>query len=273
MDLLKTYSSEIPVKATELSDWLLARGIPAVTTAEAAQLMDVPGPRIRQLLATPRAKGRFVSPSRGLWVLVPPDRLAWGAPEPVAYLDALMAHLNAGYYVGWLSAAALHGASHQAPQVFQVAVSRRVEERQVGRSRLRFLVRGAVGSVPTSRIATSGGIATVSTPGATMLDVMEDLDEASGLDNAVTVAVELARENEGFMGDVLAAARLHSDSAVRRLGWALDEVAGIGGLDELERVAAGTATSPSLLSPHSPRTSHVNRRWMLNVNKEVDPDL
>lgn len=273
MDLLKTYSGEIPVKATDLSDWLLARGIPAVTTAEAAWLMDAPETRVRQLLATPRAKGRFVSPSRGLWVPVPPDRLAWGAPEPAAYLDSLMAHLNAGYYVGWLSAAALHGASHQAPQVFQVAVSRRVEDRQVGRSRLRFLVRGAVGAVPTARVATSDGIATVSTPGATMLDVMEDLDEASGLDNAVTVVVELARENEDFMGDVLASAPLHSDSAVRRLGWTLDEVAGICGLDDLERAAAGTAASPSLLSPHSPRTSHVNRRWMLNVNREVDPDL
>lgn len=273
MSLLKAYNNDMPVKATELSDWLLARGIPAVTTAEAAQIMGVPEPRVRQLLAKPRAKGRFVSPSRGLWVPVPPEFSLWGAPEPAAYLDALMAHLDAGYYVGWLSAATLHGASHQAPQVFQVAVSRRVEDRQVGRSRLHFIVRSAVGAVPTARIATSGGIATVSTPGATMLDVMEDLDEAGGLDNAVTVAVELARENEGFMGDVLAAAPLHSDSAVRRLGWALEEVAGMGGLDDLERAAAGSAANPSLLSPHNPRTSRVNSRWMLNVNKEVDPDL
>ena len=75
------------------------------------------------------------------------------------------------------------------------------------------------------------------------------------------------------MGDVLTAAALHSDSAVRRLGWVLDEVAGIGGLDDLERAAAGTAANPSLLYPYSPRTSRVNHKWMLNLNKEVDPDL
>ena len=273
MDILKAYCDEVPIKATELSDWLISHGVPAVTTAEAAELMGIPEDRVRQRLAVPRRKGRFAAPSRGLWVPVPPDRSAWGAPEPAAYLDALMRHLGAEYYVGWLSAAALHGASHQAPQVFQVATDRRVEDRQVGRTRLHFLNRSAAGSVPTTRVATPAGVVTASTPGATMLDVMEDLDEAGGLDNAVTVAVELARENDGFMCDVLSAAPLHSDTAVRRLGWALDRFGGLDGLEGLARAAAGTSANPSLLSPHAPRTSSVDGRWNLNVNKEVDPDL
>ena len=273
MDISHLYQHEAPVKATELSDWLLSHGVPAVTTKEAAALMGIPEDRVRQRLAVPRKKGRIATPSRGLWVPVPPDRSAWGAPEPIAYLDALMEHLRATYYVGWLSAAALHGASHQAPQVFQVAADKRIEDRQVGRSRLRFLTRSATGSIPSTRMTTPAGIATVSTPGATMLDVMEDLEESGGLDNAVTVAIELARENPEYLDDVLVAAPQHSDSAVRRLGWALDRIGGETGLDKLERAAAGLSSNPSLLSPHSPRTTRVDDKWNLNVNKEVDPDL
>lgn len=273
MSLLTAYSEEIPIKAFELSDWLLAHGISAVTTAEAAYLMGVSASRVRQLLATPRSKGRFVSPSRGLWVPVSPENSMWGAPEPAAYLDALMEHLRARYYVGWLSAASLHGASHQAPQVFQVAVSRRVEDRRVGRNRLHFLVRSALGALPALRVATSSGIVTVSSPGATMLDIMDDIDEAGGLDNAVTVVAELASENADYLADILLAAPFHSDSAVRRLGWVLEEVAGVRGLGELKHAAAGKASNPSLLSPHSPRTSNINHRWMINVNATVDPDL
>ena len=273
MDITLTYRDEIPVAARHLPDWLLSHGIAAVTTDEAAKLIGVPKGQVRQRMAAVRARGRMVSPSRGLWVPVPPDRMEWGAPEPAAYLDALMAHLGTGYYVGWLSAAALHGASHQAPQVVQVAAGRHVADRAVGRSRLHFLTRGSVGLIPTARVASLSGMLTASTPGATMLDVAEDIGEAGGVDNAATVIAELAWENAGYLADVLTAAPAHSNAAVRRVGWFLDEVAGESGLEPLERLAAGTAANPSLLSPYDGRTSDVSARWMINVNRKVEPDL
>lgn len=273
MDILLTYKDEFPVRARHLPDWLVAHGIAAITTNEAARLMGIPREQVRQRMAAAKARGRMVSPSRGLWVPVPPERMAWGAPEPAAYLDALMAHLGTGYYVGWLSAAALHGASHQAPQVTQVATTKHVADRTVGRSRLHFLMRSALGLVPTTRVSSPSGMLTASTAGATMLDVAEDIDEAGGLDNAATVITELAWENEGYLADVLAAAPTHSDAAIRRVGWILDEVAGEEGLEPLEPFAVGTASHPSLLSPHDGRTSDVSPRWMLNVNRKVEADL
>lgn len=273
MDITLTYKSEIPVRGRHLPDWLIAHGIAAITTDEAAKLMGIPRSQVRQRMAAARARGRMVSPSRGLWVPVPPERMAWGAPEPAAYLDALMAHLGTHYYVGWLSAAALHGASHQAPQIVQVATGKRVADRTVGRSRLHFTTRSSVELIPTVRVPSPSGMLTTSTVGATMLDVAEDIDEAGGLDNAATVIAELAWENAGYLADVVAAAPMHSDAAVRRLGWFLDEVAGEEGLEPLERLAAGTAAHPSLLSPHDGRTSDVSARWMIDVNRKVEPDL
>ena len=130
----------------------------------------------------------------------------------------MMAHLGCAYYVGWLSAASLHGAGHQAAQEFQVATSRSVPSRTVGRSRLRFLARSRIDAVPTVRMEVSSSVATVSTVGATMLDVAEDPEVSGGIDNAATVIAELAWEGGAFLGDALAAAPAHSAAAVRRLG-------------------------------------------------------
>jgi predicted transcriptional regulator of viral defense system len=60
-----------------------------------------------------------------------------------------MRHLDVPYYVGWLSAAAMHGAAHHAPQVFQVAVGRHVRDRTVGRTKFRFAIRDNVTAMPT----------------------------------------------------------------------------------------------------------------------------
>lgn len=86
--------------------------------------------------------------------------------------------------------ASLHGASHQAAQEFQVATSKAVPDRRVGRSSLRFLARSRIDAVPVVRMAVAGSLARVSTVGATMLDVAEDLAVAGGLDGLANVAVE-----------------------------------------------------------------------------------
>ena len=109
------------------------------------------------------------------------------------------------------------------------------------------------------------------TVGATMLDVAADLDLSGGLGNAATVIAELTWENDAFMDDVLAAPA-HSAAAARRLGWILEHIAEIYGLDDLARVSTEKGASPSYLSPNAPRDGSLDVRWNIFVNKEVDPD-
>lgn len=266
------YDADRP-KAADLSSWMLSRGITSMTTEDIASLLGIPTSQVRVRLAPQRRAGAIASPARGLWVPVPPERSVWGAPEPGAYIDDMMAHLGCGYYVGWLSAASLHGASHQAAQEFQVATSKAVPDRRVGRSSLRFLARSRIDAVPVVRMAVAGSLARVSTVGATMLDVAEDLAVTGGLDNAATVIAELSWEGGGFLPDVLAAVPAHSAAAVRRLGWILENVAGAGGLDGLANVAVERGGSPSYLSPTSPKVGTLDSRWNIILNKEVDPDI
>jgi predicted transcriptional regulator of viral defense system len=82
-----------------------------------------------------------------------------------------MAFLSRRYYVALLSAAELHGAAHQAPQVFHVMVDRHVRDRDVGRARLRFFAGAHVE--------------------LTGVDLVEHPGPGGGIDNVATVLTEL----------------------------------------------------------------------------------
>lgn len=97
--------------------------------------------------------------TKGGWVPVSAKYRSAGASPPSHFIHQLMDHLGHPYYVGFLSAAAIHGASHQSPMVFQVVTPAKLRERKVGRARLQFIQRSATAkrprqqhNVPTGRI-------------------------------------------------------------------------------------------------------------------------
>ena len=79
-------------------------------------------------------QGRIVSPRRGFYAIVPLEYRSAGAPPPEWYIDALMRFQGGSYYVGLLTAAALHGAAHQQVQAFQVVTDRTLCDVYVGRA-------------------------------------------------------------------------------------------------------------------------------------------
>lgn len=257
------------VRPAELADWLLARGRSAVTTQEAAGLMDIRPELVRVRLHSRR--GEFVSPVRGLWVPVPPEYRLWGAPEGIELIDRMMRHVAVDYYVGWLSAAALHGAAHHAPQTFQVATGRRVPDRKVGRTDFRFITRSAVTTLPTVDHRTRSGSAVVSSPELTALDVATDVGLAAGIDNVATVIVGLADEGLDLQALAELAPRFPA-AAVRRIGWILDNFDERDASPLLERIHRETAT-PSALDPSRPRRGPTDQRWLIRVNADVDAEF
>ncbi len=260
------------VAAPELPDWALSHGVTSFTTEEVSYLCGVPVSQVPQRLAPLRRRSQIFSPARGLWVPVPAEYRTWGAPDPILYIDDVMRHLGTGYLVGWLTAAARHGASHQAPQEFQVATARSLRGRELGRSRLRFYARSYASSAPCSRSEKAKTGARVATPGMTMLMLAADPGFCGGMGNVATAIVELAEENPGYAGELLAAAGLFADAAPRRVGRILDEH-GDGAPDALREHCAGLASQPSYLSPSAPKAGALDRAWNVVVNEEVDPDL
>lgn len=260
-----------PVRATELATWALAHGRGSLTTGQVAELLGVDEDQVRRRLNIPTRRGEWVQPTRGLWVPVPPEYRLWGAPPGIEIVDMMMRHRGIAYYVGWLTAAAIYGAAHQAPQVFQVAVDRQIRDRVVGRTRFVFAQRNTT-LIPTIAHPTRDGSAQVSTVAATMLDVADDMMRAAGIDNAATIIAELSEHESFEMNDLTRLATAFPAAAGRRVGWILSQFTARNDLEPLRLAVYDAVSSTSRLDPYTTETGPVDTDWMLSINRRVEPE-
>jgi predicted transcriptional regulator of viral defense system len=255
-------------------DSLLAHGQSAVTTQEAAELLDVPAEHVRMRMHPLVRDGRVFSPARGLWVAIPPEYRMWRVIPGVQFIDQMMGHLGRDYYVGWLSAAEMYGAAHQRPQVLQVAVDRHVSDRDIERVRLRFAERRHLVQIPRARRNVPTGQVWVSTPEVTALDLAADPQRGGGISNVATVLSDLAEENQLDADQVAQAAEHFSLAAVRRLGFLLDRVGEYDLAQALHPIAERRRHfPPDQLAPGRVEGGDIDSRWRVRTNTDVEPDL
>src|SRR5579872_6836314 len=70
-------------------------------------------------------KNEVATPAKGFYVIVPPEYRVLGCLPAEHFIPYLMEYWQRPYYVGLLTAARYHGASHQAAQVFQIMIAGR----------------------------------------------------------------------------------------------------------------------------------------------------
>jgi predicted transcriptional regulator of viral defense system len=274
MEITKMYNetSQNCIKARDLSTWLLSNGVSSATTAQIAVWLGVPLNHVPQRMAPLQKRGLIVSPARGLWIPVSPEFTSWGAPPAIDIIDQTMKYLNADYYVGWLSAAALYGASHHTPQVFQVATSRTIRNRNVGRSKMQFYHRSHIGSVPVTYKETRSGSVIVATPETTLLDIVSELQISGGINNVANIVIELCEENPLNMNLLVKTASLYPTSTIRRLGWLLESYTDVDDTEHLRTLSVTGKKNPSKLLPTA-KVENLNDRWNIFINAKVEADV
>lgn len=256
-----------------LPDHLIAIGEPVVSLERISDLTGVTPRSLHAGLSRLRQQGRIFSPARGLHVAVPPEYRSWRAVPADRFVDTMMDHLDRQYYVGLLSAAQVHGAAHQAPQVFQVMVDRQLADRQIGRVRLQFHVNSLLERaevLPTVRVTTHTGAMTVASRELTAVDLVANPDVSGGLDNVATVLVELGGLDVERVAEIGA---YSSRSVLRRLGWLLSHVVGRDDLGPLAELAAAGDGDATPLDVHGRRAGPRDRTWGVIVNTDVQPDV
>jgi predicted transcriptional regulator of viral defense system len=214
-------------------------------------------------------RGRVAMPRRGFYLIVEPQHRAVGAPPPASWIGDLMRFLEARYYVGLLSAAALHGAAHQQPQELQVVAGKVLRPVVVGRARIRFFFRGDMRAAATQETKTAGGTLRVSTPETTAYDLVRYRDAAS-IDHVATVISELAeRMGAERLGAVV---RRHREvPVVQRLGYLLDHAGRSDLAAPLERFARSARLKTVPLEPGSAeRVLRRDGKWRVDVNAVVE---
>jgi predicted transcriptional regulator of viral defense system len=253
-----------------LPDALIGEGRYAATTAEIVALTGADSDAVRHGLTRLRRQGRVFTPARSFHVMVPPEYRSWGAPPAPWFIDAMMRHLSRDYYVALLSAAAHHGASHQAAQVFQVITDRHVENRNFGRIRLRFYRSSFVSRMPVETVNTPTGTMAFSTPESTIVDLLAWPGESGGLSNIATILGEIGGLSGAILADLSA---LRPRTHARRLGWMLSQFHDDVDLDPLRHLAMPGKGKPSLLAAGGPRHGAIDRDWGIRVNTAVEPDI
>jgi len=250
---------------------LQSQGRYTFTRGEAEAKTDRSFVAAQSALRRLKEQSRIVCPRRGFYVVVPPEYRTAGSPPASWFIDDLMRFLKQPYYVGLLSAAAIHGAAHEQPMVFQVMTSKPTREIRVGRVVLRFSMNRKVEQMPRVDVRTETGSMRVATPETTAFDLVRYPAGAGHLSNAATVLAELA---ERVDVDALAAlAPLVRIPDVQRLGYLLETV----GEHRLARPLAEWlhTRSPRVvpLRPGSLAEAAPDRRWRVIPNEKLEMEL
>ncbi|MEW6754173.1 MAG: type IV toxin-antitoxin system AbiEi family antitoxin [Candidatus Latescibacterota bacterium] len=250
---------------------LQAQGCYTFTRGEAAGAGERSEVALEAALRRLKQRGRIASPRRGFYVLVPLEYRQAGCPPASWFIDDLMRFLGQPYYVGLLSAAAIHGAAHQQPMVFQVVTDRPTRPARAGRVRIGFHMSRQVETTPVVQVQTETGSLRVSTPEATAYDLVRFAPAAGHLSNVATVLGELA---EKLDPDRLA--ELTCTCAVpqvQRLGYLLEQL----GEDDLAKPLAAWLKRrryrPVLLAPGQARgRTSLDPQWRIIANETVEVD-
>jgi predicted transcriptional regulator of viral defense system len=275
-DVLHRFS-HMPRKTSSLRlsaylDALQGRGRYTFDRAEALKELGSTPEALEAAVRRLAAKGRLAVPRRGFYVIVPAEYRSAGAPPADWFIADLMRFEGQPYYVGLLSAAALHGSAHQQPQEFQVVTDGPLRPARAGRVLIRFFTKATVGSTPVVDMKTQTGSMRVSTPEATALDLVRYVKRAGHLDNVATILSELAEKLDPRR--LLAVARQGVEIAhVQRLGHLLDAVGAASAAKPMAAWISGQRPRRVLLRPGAQRPIRdEDPRWRVSVNEQVEID-
>ena len=264
-------ASRRPSARQYISD-LAARGRYDFSPREVQSALGVSGDAVKLALNRLSKQKLIASPSRGFWVIVPPEYRSLGCPPADQFIPALMTHLKLPYYVCLLSAAQYYGAGHQRPQAFSVVLAKNRAPIHCGMVRVEFVARKRVAEVPLQSFNTPRATLQVSSPEATALDLVGYADHAGGLNQVATVLSELAEKLEGEK--LAEAAQTAPLPWAQRLGYLLDHL-GFGTKTEaLKAYVRKRARVSADLFPKAKRArARRNKDWRLYVNGKVEVEL
>ena len=238
--------------------------------SEAVQESGLSAEAVKKALQRLTGRGRIAKAKKYFYVIVPLEYATAGAPPASWFVHDLMKAMELPYYVGLLSAAAQHGASHHAPQEFQVVTDRYVRPIVVGRSKIRFFTSKFTTDAATTNIKTSTGTMRVATPETTAVDLVRFSKAAGYLDNVATVIAELSSLLDPKK--LLTAVKLVGDvPSAQRLGYILDHVRARKVARPLhDWIESHLPTCVPLRSERRAQNGSENRRWHVLVDRPLE---
>ena len=259
--------------AVTLEKWIddrQAKGEYTFLRKEAVKESGLSAEAVKKALRRLTQRGRVAKAKNYFYVIVPLEYATAGAPPASWFIHDLMTAMALPYYVGLLSAAAQYGASHHAPQEFQVVTDRYVRPIVVGRANLRFFSSKFVTDAATTNVKTATGTMLVSTPETTVVDLVRFSKSAGHLDNVATVIGELASSLDSRK--LLKAVKLTGDIPnAQRLGYILEYVRARKVAAPLQKwIDRHSPNCVPLRTGRSAQDGSEDRRWHVRIDRPLE---
>lgn len=215
-------------------------------------------------------KGKLIRPVSGFYVIVEIEYQDAGGPPPIHFIDKLMKYLKLPYYVGLLTAAKYHGATHQAVFETQVFSIKPHPSIKYGKNRIRFITNKFTEKIPKQSLQTPHGEILISTPEATLVDLVRYKERAVGYSHVATVIREL---NEKINSKLLPKlADIHNDTPLaQRVGYLL-ETFGEKNITSLQQWIKKRDAQVIKLEPKKSMSKRESHKWLVNINVEIEAD-
>ncbi len=220
-------------------------------------------------------KGRVLSVYKGFYLIIPPEYASRGLLPPMLFIDNLMKFVDKPYYVGLLSAAALHGAAHQQPQEFFVMTNSKQLATHKKGLKINYITKRNITEDLLEKRKTEFGYVNVSNPELTAIDLIYYNNRIGGINRAASVLNELTEvmKPERITGELI---ETFSVPSIQRLGYILDAVLGQVNLaDKLysksQHLKKEFFRQP-LKSGEEKTGFPTNDRWKIIINIDIEID-
>lgn len=213
-----------------------------------------------------RGKVARVSPRQPFFLIVSPEHRSMGAPPPNWWLQDYFNWLGRPYYLALQSAASAFGSNPQALQVTQVMTDKPFRPIKVGRTQLRFFVKRGIERTPTQQPEGAVAPLLISTPEATVYDLVRYATSIGGIERAaetIRPLLPLLRTRE--LKRVLD--RENEPGVAQRLGFVI-EASGNKSLAKVVRGWLPDELTPVTLAPAKGKRDHLPliKRWQVFNN-------
>jgi predicted transcriptional regulator of viral defense system len=223
-------------------------------------------------------KKKIQSVWRGFWVVVPVEYGLKGIVDPIEYIAQLMDFIGHKYYVGLLSAAAIHGAAHQQPmELMLVTDSNHLREKIKNDVKISFVSKKEITRQYLRQIIVKSGYILVSTPELTAIDLLLYVKNAGGINRVATVLNELA-EIIDFEKISLDFFQYANTADIQRLGYLLETLGFIEIADLLLKRTNEANLKfrkyPLCIKKQSMESTDfpVDKKWKIIINEEIEID-
>ena len=267
----------------QFADDLLANGKSYFIRDEALVQLELSSKAFATASNRLKKKNQLASPFRGFYLILRPEDRFAGAPDPKCWIDPLMQYLNLDYRITLLTAAALHGASHQAAMLFQVAVPKQLRNIEIGRHSIQFVYQNPVDFKTTNRSnwlfpsKSLSGFAKAAGVELTLLDCARYHRKVGGINSLAQITKDIGYKTTPKK--LAKIANSYENSTVRRLGYLLDYV----GHERQAKALIPFVRKAKSLKPLNPSVLPINavfsvnyeenRTWMLLINEVIEIDF